>query len=140
MNAASKVLPISVFFIIAVSADQFSKTLVSKYFFVWCNEGSVFGFGGNTGGNLVISLASFSILIYFLYFIFRQEKLRENFPLILILSGGMSNLFDRLIFGCVRDFIQIFKWFPVFNLADIFISIGVLLFVFSTIKNFKKHE
>jgi signal peptidase II len=58
----------------------------------------------------------------------------SNFPLILIFSGAISNLIDRLYFGCVIDFINLKVW-PIFNLADIFICVGVFFLI---IKFYKK--
>lgn len=46
----------------------------------------------------------------------------------LIIGGALSNLLDRLLVGAVVDYIQIF-WWPVFNLADAAITIGVFCFV-----------
>lgn len=45
---------------------------------------------------------------------------------VLILSGALSNIMDRLSFGCVIDFIDL-KFWPVFNLADVFITIGAII-------------
>ena len=71
----------------------------------------------------------------------------RSFFLIMILGGSMGNLFDRVYFKAVPDFIDVhyndFHWF-VFNVADIFITIGVLclilseLFVNKDLKNEKK--
>lgn len=49
-------------------------------------------------------------------------------PLSIILSGGFSNLLDRFLYGYVIDYLQISKS-PIFNLADIYILLGVM-FVF----------
>jgi len=47
-------------------------------------------------------------------------------PVSLIVTGGVSNLIDRLHYGCVTDFIDLKIW-PVFNLADIYITIGAII-------------
>ncbi len=64
----------------------------------------------------------------------RAENLFRVLGYALILSGAASNVIDRLIFGCVIDFINLNFW-PVFNLADIFIAIGAII---SIINIFKK--
>jgi signal peptidase II len=46
--------------------------------------------------------------------------------IILIISGGLSNIADRIMSGCVIDFIDL-KFWPVFNLADIYITIGGII-------------
>ena len=56
---------------------------------------------------------------------FRHDGL-SYFPLILIFSGAISNMLDRLYYGCVIDFIEL-KFWPIFNLADSFITIGVIM-------------
>lgn len=48
--------------------------------------------------------------------------------LILIISGAFGNIIDRLIYGFVIDFIAVWRW-PNFNLADIYISIGILIMI-----------
>ena len=59
----------------------------------------------------------------------------------MILGGSIGNIFDRLYYFAVPDFIDIhfynFHWF-IFNVADIFISVGVILLICNEI--FKKHE
>ena len=57
-----------------------------------------------------------------------------NIPLLLVLSGGIGNMIDRIGNGFVVDFIQFdfFKSFPVFNVADCYVTIGgalVLVYV-----------
>lgn len=52
----------------------------------------------------------------------------------LIFSGALSNFFDRIYFGCVVDYVDL-GFFPVFNLADALISIGVFLLGLKIIKN-----
>jgi len=60
---------------------------------------------------------------------------RSALPLALVIGGASGNLIDRLRFGHVTDFIQVYYWpghlFPAFNVADSAISVGaVLLIVF----------
>ena len=72
---------------------------------------------------------------------------QRSFFLIMVLGGSLGNLFDRLYYKAVPDFIDIhygdFHWF-VFNVADIFITIGVLclilneMFINKDIKNENK--
>jgi signal peptidase II len=64
-------------------------------------------------------------------------EIRNYFPIILILSGAFSNLIDRLRYGCVIDFIDLRFW-PVFNLADAFITIGGIMIIVCWIKKMRK--
>lgn len=52
-----------------------------------------------------------------------------NWPLFLVLGGAVSNFIDRISFGCVVDYFKIGD-FPIFNLADIFIVLGIFIFIF----------
>ncbi len=55
---------------------------------------------------------------------------RRNFIWgLLFLSGGASNLYERVIFGCTLDYFHPFIWFPVFNLADVFLTMAVLALI-----------
>lgn len=131
LRSSSKVFFVSSFLSSAVTTDQISKFLASKYFFATCNSGGVFGFGSGGESNLFISLASLAILIYLGFLILKEEKRDLNLALVLVLSGGVSNFLDRVAYGCVRDFIQVFKWFPSFNLADVLITAGITLFLYN---------
>jgi len=54
-----------------------------------------------------------------------------NFAISMIIGGGISNLIDRIFRGSVIDYIDINYWikYPVFNIADIFIVIGVIIVI-----------
>lgn len=76
-----------------------------------------------------------SVIIVLIIFFFKQTKnLSIEIPLMLILIGAISNLMDRLIHHGVIDFFNIqiytFQW-PIFNIADILITIGVIIFIFN---------
>ena len=66
----------------------------------------------------------------------------EEFGLLIILSGAISNIIDRIYNGYVVDFIYIhykdFYW-PAFNFADIYITIGFLIIFYQIIINIKKN-
>lgn len=103
-------------FTISICLDQVSK----KYFaHITCNKGIAFGLNF---GNIFL----FYFILAIIFFLFLREKNNLSFAgLTLIFAGGMSNLFDRIVLGCVRDFISIYN-LPVFNLADSVISVGVV--------------
>ncbi len=68
----------------------------------------------------------------------------KNFSLILVLGGALGNLFDRMYYSAVPDFIDFhingFHWF-VFNVSDIFITLGIICLIFDEIfVNNKKNE
>jgi signal peptidase II len=58
-----------------------------------------------------------------------------------VIGGALGNLYDRIVYGYVIDFIEIhynnFYW-PIFNIADVAISIGIILLLYSMFSNNKK--
>jgi signal peptidase II len=92
-----------------------------------------FSFGENT--NLIISVVAAFILILLFTFVAKEKVL--PFGVLLIMVGGMSNLFDRIYYGFVIDFIWI-KIFPIsiFNIADVLIIFGLICLLFN-LKKFK---
>jgi len=87
------------------------------------NTGAAFGVLG--GQTVVLSLISIALLVGL--FVFR-EKLHVlpqigKLAISLIVAGALGNLFDRLVFGYVIDFIDIQIW-PVFNIADSALVVG----------------
>ena len=95
------------------------------------------GFGiMSTSSSVIYNLITFTIgfVILFLLYIFLISKKLEKISYSIIIGGALGNFYDRLVFNAVPDFIDIhynnFHWFT-FNVADIFISIGVLIFILS---------
>lgn len=91
------------------------------------------GFGIFEGNTVALTVLTFIILvalgIYLVFSIKESEWLRIS--LVFIFAGGIGNNVDRIEFGYVRDFIQFAFWedFPVFNIADSFITIGVFILI-----------
>lgn len=91
------------------------------------------GFGIFEGNTVALTVLTFIILvglgIYLVFAIKESEWLRIS--LVFIFAGGIGNNVDRIEFGYVRDFIQFAFWedFPVFNIADSFITIGVFILI-----------
>ena len=86
-----------------------------------------------SGSRIFLSFISVTSAIILSYFIFISEnKLINKYALSFILAGSIGNGIDRVLNGYVIDFIKIkFINFPVFNIADIVINIGVLLLIIS---------
>jgi len=108
-----------------IIADQ-----ITKYYFGFVkNTGGAFGIF--QGYNFVFILVSFAALIGFIFYFAKNEK--ERLACSLIISGIIGNLIDRIAFGYVRDFIDLRVW-PVFNIADSLMVVGVGLIVWGMIK------
>lgn len=79
-------------------------------------------------------------LLILIIFIAKKEldlsKFPARFSVALIVGGALGNIIDRIVNGYVIDFIKIWRW-PNFNVADIFITVGILLIIifYARIKN-----
>ncbi len=100
---------------------------------VW-NSGIGFGllqFDENIIYNLITVLIVI-VNIIIIYLIFNSEKLHKIL-FSMILGGSLGNLYDRIYYNSVPDFIDLnyngYHWF-VFNVADIFISLGIIALIF----------
>ena len=86
----------------------------------------------------IITIIIFMIVIV-LMFLFTKSSGLEKYSYIFILGGALGNLYDRILYNAVPDFIDFhinnFHWF-IFNIADIFITIGVLCLI--CVEVFKK--
>ena len=132
-----------------VLGDQFSKLLITKnllpsqsinilpFFDLYLifNTGiafSLFNDGGNFG-RWVLVLLVLLVCLYLLYVLISEELRKyETLALLMILSGGFGNLIDRVLWGHVIDFIHLYYEnysFYIFNLADTFITIGVIIYI-----------
>ena len=103
---------------------------------VW-NTGIGFGlFSSNS--DIIYNLTSLLIIlviICLIYFLILSEKY-EKIIYSIIVGGALGNFYDRMFFKAVPDFIDLhyknFHWFT-FNLADIFITLGIIAFLFKEI-------
>ncbi len=84
---------------------------------------------------LIISINGvfIAVLSYLLFFLSKNLGYWQRIGFIMVLAGAVSNFIDRLHFGYVVDYIDI-GWFPVFNLADAFITLGVLAIIFEELR------
>ena len=138
-------------FLVLVLLDQFTKqifistfdegqSIIVNAYLSWTylqNTGAAFSILADGGAVQKAFLLSVSVLVSVIIFLwihktseYQRQKLFGQF---LLLSGAVGNLIDRAQYGYVVDFIDMhvngFYW-PVFNLADSFIFIGVLLLLF----------
>ncbi len=97
------------------------------------NEGIAFGlfsFGEKTLYN-ILTIIILIIILVIGFMIIKSEGFKK-YSLLMILAGGLGNVFDRIFYKAVPDFIDFhvgnFHWF-IFNVADIFITIGIIFLI-----------
>ena len=128
------------------SAETFGEldifvTSFLNFNLIW-NDGIAFGllsFEKKIYYNFLTILIGLITLII-LWMITRTEKI-EKLAFMMIFGGSVGNIFDRLYYSSVPDFIDIhfnnFHWF-IFNVADIFITLGVIILIYLEIFSKKK--
>ena len=138
--------------------DRASKEYVIKFFLsyqepsyylfpflnltlVW-NSGMAFGlFESESNTYHIISAVIASVIIILIIWLYKSILLVEKIALSIVIGGAIGNLFDRIKYNAVPDFIDMhyrdFHWF-VFNVSDIVITIGIILLLLSDI--LKKNE
>ena len=114
-----------------------------NFVLVW-NSGIAFGLLSFDQSEIYNLITIFIIFINLLivYLIIKLKDIRAYFFLI-VLGGSLGNLFDRIYYSAVLDFIDIsfknFHWF-IFNVADIFITIGIICLIFAELLIYKRNH
>ena len=131
LDRISKVYVINLF-----NETQFDEIYLLNFiniYLIW-NEGIAFGLL-NFNNDLIynsISVLIILISLTILYLAFKNKNY-SGYSFAMILGGSLGNLFDRIKFSAVPDFIDLhignYHWF-IFNVADIFISLGIICLIF----------
>jgi len=146
-NILNKTNLVSLIIILTLfTADRITKNLIinNQEFLsrsVYINDFLNFELVWNTGigfglfsleANLLyhlITLLIFTIIMMLIYLIY-LNRINNKFFFSMIIGGGLGNIYDRLIYHAVPDFIDLhfnqYHWFT-FNLADIFITVGIIV-------------
>ena len=90
------------------------------------NTGAAFGMGRGAGKLLTVISIALVIALQFLRRRWPKDDLWLQVGALLVTTGAIGNLYDRVKFGYVVDFMHIHHW-PVFNVADSCITIGALM-------------
>ena len=131
-------------FLVVVIGDQLTKILVSSSMMLGQSQAIIdnffyYTYSHNQGGHIslfvVVSLAAAISMFYYFSKTTKAQRL-TRYGIVLTFAGLVGNLTDRLYFGYVRDFIDfiIFGYdFPIFNIADMAVVIGVGLIILEII-------
>lgn len=131
----SRIRAIFFLLILAIAMlDQLTKNLLAADG-VLCNSHGAFGIFN------ISTVFVFLVWLVILGIFLKEKQNAKILAFALIAGGGLANLTDRLIFGCVRDFINLslipwlrFLNFPSFNLADFAITCGALMLLLLVFK------
>ena len=113
-----------------------SEIFTSKFlniYLIW-NEGIAFGLFSFYQDNFynILTIIILIIILIILFFLIKAEGLKK-YALLMVFGGAIGNLFDRIFYKAVPDFIDFhvgnFHWF-IFNVSDIFITVGVIFLIF----------
>ncbi len=132
--------------VITLIGDLLTKFLIKNKNIIIINNFLTFTYTKNTGAAwsllagrrfflIIISVLFLGLIIYY-SFKFKNNK-RNNIAFGLIIGGLLGNLFDRIFYGYVRDFISLKfgnYYYPIFNVADIAIVISIILIIIAIIK------
>lgn len=136
-----------------VSLDQYTKSIILNYFELYQSNTIIDGFFSLTyvqnfgAGFSIMQNARTTFLIItpiclvgFTYLFIKSNDKLSKTALLLMISGTIGNFIDRIVRIYVVDFLDfiIFGWdFPIFNVADIFLTVGVCLYIIALIKEEK---
>ena len=127
---------VSKFYVISQNEKNISADLFTSKFLnislIW-NEGIAFGLFSFSESHFYNFLTIIIIIIIIvIFFMLLRSKGLKKYSFLMILGGALGNLYDRIFFKAVPDFIDFhignFHWF-IFNVSDIFISLGVLFLI-----------
>ena len=116
-----------------------ASVVINNFFKIYYirNYGAAFGIFSS---NILLLIGITCVMIYYIIIEIKNNigNRLSIFSLILILSGAIGNLIDRVFRGYVVDFLSftlLRKEMPIFNVADMFITIGVFLLIYSILRD-----
>ena len=125
-----------------LGSEIFSSKFLNIYL-IW-NEGIAFGLLSFQKKNLydILSLIILFVILA-IFFISIKSRGIKKYCYLMILGGALGNFFDRIFYKAVPDFIDFhvgnFHWF-IFNIADIFISLGIIFLIFLEFTDITKEK
>tara|TARA_A100001388_G_scaffold171430_1_gene128120 strand:+ start:460 stop:957 length:498 start_codon:yes stop_codon:yes gene_type:complete len=126
--------------------EQFLNIYINKFLNIYLIWNTGIGFGLlSFNDDLIYNITTIIIIIInliIIYFTFASDNIKSIF-FTFILGGSLGNLFDRLYYSAVPDFIDInyggYHWF-IFNIADIFITLGIICLIIIELIHYKKSD
>ena len=144
-------------FVILISFDLVTKYIVYAYIDLYQfikitpffdithihNFGVSFGLFSGTISPLYLIIIGLLVVSFIIYLLVNAQDKLEQWGLLIIICGALANIIDRFLNGYVIDFIYLhinqYYW-PAFNFADIYISIGIIMILLNIIKKLNKNK
>lgn len=144
------------FFLLLVLSDLISKYFIFNYINLYefkkitgfldithiHNFGVSFGLFSGTIPALVLIIIASLVVLFIFYLYLNSKEILESLGLFIIICGAIANIIDRFINGYVIDFIYFhfnqYYW-PAFNFADIYITVGIIMILINMIKKLIKN-
>ena len=141
-------------FILLISLDIISKKIIYNYvdlfgfikIFSFLDITHIHNFGVSFGllsgfmSSWLLVLIGLLVVVFIFYLMISSKDSLERWGLFVIISGALANIVDRMINGYVVDFIYFhlhaFYW-PAFNFADIYITVGIIMIIANMIKKLR---
>ncbi len=146
-----------IIFIFLISADLLSKYFIYNFVDLFRfikitsfldithihNFGVSFGLFSEIIPSYVLVLIGLAVVCFLIYLLIISRDVLESWALFIIICGAIANIVDRFINGYVIDFIYFhinqFYW-PAFNFADIYISIGIIMIILNMVNKFRNQK
>ena len=146
-----------IIFLILVSLDLYSKYLVFNYIDLYKfikithfldithihNFGISFGLFSETIPAVFLIVIALLVVCFIIYLLLNAQDYLEYWGLFIIICGAIANIIDRFVNGYVIDFIYFhihqYYW-PAFNFADIYISVGIIMILLNMLKKLKLNK
>ena len=121
-----------------------SIEMIKHFFYLTYVQNTGAGFSMFAGAGMgFFALLTIVALAAILYMFFKTEDSRYQICLSLVFSGAIGNFIDRMTLGYVRDFFSFYIFgypFPVFNVADCYVTIAVIAFIILILFVYKENE
>lgn len=131
---------ISKYYIQSIMTLGDSIMVIKNFFYITFvdNKGAAWGIlSGRLELFFIITIVVIVVITYML-FTTERRKVLLRLALVVILAGSLGNFYDRIVFGYVRDFLNFYPFgydFPVFNVADMSLSLGYVLLTWFIIRH-----
>ena len=130
--------------VVLVNKDKLPINVIENIFMISYVENSGAAFGikvGSVWSFVAINIVVLGIIIKFIYSQLSELNNKTIVIFSLVLAGGISNLIDRIFRGYVIDFISVKLYkFPVFNTADIIITVSIIILIIIILSNCLKSK